>query len=707
MNRIAIICVDDDELILDSLRRQLKYHLDKNYDIELASSGSEALQLCAELTADGVSIALVISDQQMPEMSGDEFLIELHNVYPKILKILLTGQAEAESVGNIVNAAALYRYVAKPWNETDLILTVKEALRRYGQEKQLAQKNRLLQQTNQKLAKSLNILLATLEAADDGILVLDSQGNIVVFNQQFLNLWQINSQLTEQDTNHLLSLILCRLAHPFACDLKANKGQNAVSKYHFLKLHNGNILESYFKVQELETEDVGLVWGFRDVTAREQEKAIANHRATHDTITQLPRRSILTHQLTQAIAQAQKNSHALAVMFVDLERLKAINESFGHQIGDRLLQQVVQRLKNCIREEDIIARWGSGEFTLLLPKIHRKEEANAIAERILNVLKFPFIIENQSIYITIGIGIAAYPEHGADAETLLKNADAALAQSQRLNKHNYQYYNPALHSQAHELLTIENLLHSALKKEEFILYYQPIVNVSTGKIEKMEALIRWQSPQLGLVSPSVFIPLAEKNGLIIPIGQWVLQTACSQNKAWQNMGLAPVQMSVNLSVNQFQQENLVSTVADILKETQLSPSYLELEVTESSTMENTQLAQIILKELNDMGICLSMDDFGTGYSSLSYLKQFPFHTLKIDRSLVKDLDCSSQDIAIVKAAITLGKGLNLKIVAEGVETSQLRDLLKSLGCEYIQGYLYSKPLPGEEATKLLKRDYFV
>lgn len=292
-----------------------------------------------------------------------------------------------------------------------------------------------------------------------------------------MNLWQIDSQLTEQNSNYILSLIFCRLTHPFACDLKAINTKNAASKYHFLKLHNRKILESYFKVQELETEDVRLVWGFRDVTAREQEKAIAQYQATCDTITQLPKRRILTLRLGQAIAKAKKNSHSLAIMFVDLERLKVINESFAHQIGDRLLQQVVQRLKNCVREEDIIARWGSGEFTLLLSKIHRQEENNAIAQSILNVLKFPFVIENQSIYITIGIGIATYPEHGTDEETLLKNADAALAQSQRLNKHNYQYYNPALHSQAHQLLTIENLLHSALEKEEFFLYYQPIVKV--------------------------------------------------------------------------------------------------------------------------------------------------------------------------------------------------------------------------------------
>jgi diguanylate cyclase (GGDEF)-like protein len=399
--------------------------------------------------------------------------------------------------------------------------------------------------------------------------------------------------------------------------------------------------------------------------------------------------------------KAEVNSHLLAVMFVDLGRFKFINDTLGHQTGDYLLQQVVQRLKNCIKGEDLIARWGSDEFTLLLPKISDLEAIKAIAQKILDTLKYPFQINNRLIHIIGNVGVAVYPEHGQDAETLLKNADAALSQAQKYSHHNYQYYNPTLNSQAYELLTLENLLHSALKNEELLLYYQPIVNLNTGKIAKMEALLRWQNPQLGLVPPYVFIPLAEENGLIISIGEWVIKTACSQNKIWQNMGLPPIKVSVNLSVRQFQQKNLTSTIVKILEQTKLAPDYLELEITESITMKDTESAKSILTELNHLGIALSMDDFGTGYSSLGYLKQFPFNTLKIDRSFIKDLHSSSQDIAIVSAIITLGQGLNLNVVAEGVETEELKYLLKTLGCEYIQGYLFSKPLPAAEATKLL------
>ncbi|MGK7895400.1 MAG: EAL domain-containing protein [Xenococcus sp. (in: cyanobacteria)] len=702
MSRLAIVCVDDEEIILCSLGEQLKRNLGNAYDIELASNGYEALALCAELEAEGVTIALVISDQIMPGMPGDQFLIKLHKFYPKTLKILLTGQARANSVGQIVNEEALYRYITKPWDETDLILTVKEALRRYGQEAKLVEQNILLQQTNEQLSKSLDLLLATFEAADDGILVLDNQGNVIILNQQFLSIWQIYSDDIAQNSNQILTLISQQITNPFACDLKEKKHQYSTQKYDILKLTNGKILESYFQTQKLKGEVVGQVWRFRDVTEKERAKALAKHRALHDTLTQLPKRTILTCQLSEAITKAEQDSHLLAVMFVDLDRFKMINDTLGHQVGDLLLRSVVKRLKNCLQGKDLISRWGNDEFTLLLSRIYERKSASMIAKRILEILKSPFQIDNQQIHITGGIGIAIYPEHGNNAETLLKNADAALSQAKKLGSNNYQYYNPTLNIQAQKLLTLETLLHSALKNQEFLLYYQPIVNIITGRIAKMEALLRWNNPKVGLVSPNMFIPLAEENGEIIPIGEWVLKTACAQNKAWQEMGLPPIKMSVNLSVSQFQQSNLVAMITTILQETNLEPEYLELEITETVTMKDTALAKNILHQLHKMGISLSMDDFGTGYSSLGYLKQFPFCTLKIDRSFVKDLHPASQDIAIIDAVIALGQGLNLNIVAEGVETEELKNLLKNLGCEYIQGYLFSKPLPAIEATELLK-----
>ena len=719
MNRAAIICVDNEEIILSSLAKQLRRNLGQDYDIELASSGEKALALCAELKAEGINIALIISDQTMPGMSGDEMLVKLHTIYPKTLKILLTGRANVSSVGNVVNTAALYRYISKPWDETDLILTVKEALRSYGQELKLAEKNFKLKQVNnlfqvtnlklaeshRKLSKSLKLLSAVFEVVGDGILVLDNQDEVVIFNQKFISLWEIDVNVMQEDITKIWGLISPKIAERSNLDSTDQKFQFDLLENKLLKLHNGKIIESYFQTKKLEGKFVGRVLGFRDVTIREQEKAIAKQRSQYDTLTELPKRRILACQTADAITKAEVGDHLLAVMFVDLNRFKTINNSLGHQTGDLVLKQVVSRLRECVRREDVVARWGNDEFTLLLPKIQDRSEATAIADRILEELKTPFNVENQTIHVTTGIGIATYPDDGADAETLLKNADVALSRAQQLGKHNYQYYDSSFSSEAHKLLTLDNQLLSALEKDEFILYYQPIVNVRTGKVAKMEALIRWQNPQLGLVSPYVFIPLAEKNGSIIPIGEWVLKTACAQNKSWQNMGLEPITISVNLSMCQFEKSNLVDNIAGILEQTQLRPDYLELEITESVTMQNTKVAKAILNQLNKIGISLAMDDFGTGYSSLGHLRQFPFQTLKIDRSFVKDLNSNSQDLAIVNTIITLGKGLNLNVVAEGVETEELRDLLQNLGCEYIQGYLYSKPVPAQEATDLLRRDH--
>ena len=705
-NKPAIVCVDDEEIILRSLGEQLKRHLGQDYSIELASGGLEAMTLCEELSAENIDIALVISDQMMPEMSGDKFLIKLHALYPKTLKILLTGRVKTNSIVNIVNAASLYRYIDKPWDETDLLLTVKEALKFYGQKEKLIQQNDLLKQTNLKLSKSLDLILATIKTTNDGILVVDPTGKVITNNSKFIELLSIDCLASQFHINSVFIDVLHQLAEPVYCNLKDDNFANGTFKQELLRLNN-RILESSFQNQELDGELVGTVWRIKDVTDREKAKKTAAERAYYDTITQLPKRRILTCQLADAIAKIQHDSQMVAVMFVELDRFKIVSDTLGHKMGDRLLQEVVTRLKKSTRGEDVIARWGRDEFTLLLPEVYDKKSINAIAQRILNSLKLPFEIEKQRIYVSSHIGIAVYPEHGMDAETMLKNADAALSQAQKSKQNNYRYYNSADTSKVHQRLTIENQLYSALDNNEFTVYYQPIVNIITGKISKMEALLRWNNPKLGTVSPGVFIPLAEENGSIIPIGEWVLKTACNQNKTWQKMGLDSIKMSVNLSVRQFQQPNLVSVVNSILHETQLSPSDLEVEITESVTMQDVELAEAILHEFRQIGIGLSMDDFGTGYSSLGYLKKFPFNTIKIDRSFIKDLHFSTEDLAIVDAIITLGRGLNLDVVAEGVETQQLKNLLRNLGCEYIQGYLYSKPVPAAEATQLLERNNLV
>lgn len=434
---------------------------------------------------------------------------------------------------------------------------------------------------------------------------------------------------------------------------------------------------------------------------RHRTEEIMRHQAFHDRLTDLPNRLLFDYRLPLALETAKNHKHKLAVCFLDLDRFKIINDTLGHAIGDKLLQTASERLTKCLRENDTIARWGGDEFILLLPQINSKQDAAKVATRLLEVLQPAFDIEGHQLYISCSIGIAVYPNDGKNPETLLKNADVALYRAKEQGRNNYQLYSPTMNSKASELLILENSLHTALEKQEFLIYYQPQINTTNGDITRMEALIRWQHPTLGLIPPKQFIPLAEDTGLIIPIGEWVLKTACAQNKAWQNAGFPKIRVAVNLSARQFQQPNLVKTVRQILKETQLDPIYLELEITETTAMRDANFTSSILNELRAMGVHLSMDDFGTGYASLSYLKKFPFHTIKIDRTFIKEITNNRHDAAIVKAIIDLAHNLNLTVVAEGVETQAQKDILQKLHCQEMQGFFFCKPLETFDATNFL------
>ena len=427
------------------------------------------------------------------------------------------------------------------------------------------------------------------------------------------------------------------------------------------------------------------------------------HQASHDLLTGLPNRMLFDIQLPRALEDARQDGHRLAVMFLDLDRFKLINDTLGHPVGDSLLQQMAKRLAACLRDCDTIARWGGDEFILLLPDIHGPEDVIQISQRLLAALQPAFQIDNHQLRVSSSIGIAIYPDDGEDAETLTKHADVALYRAKDKGRNNYQLYQPAMSSEASESLILRNSLHQALENQEFVIYYQPQVNTQTGKITGMEALTYWQHPELGLISPQTFIPLAEEMGLMVQIGQWVLQTACSQNKKWQSRGLPSICMAVNLSARQFKQLNLVDMVVQVLEKTQLAPHFLELEITETTALQDVDLTCGILRRLQNMGVRITLDDFGIGYASLSYLKKFPFNKIKIDRAFIRELNTSSTDIAIVHAILALGRGLDLSVVAEGVETDDQRELLSHLKCEEIQGYSVSQPLSAQDAMELLEQ----
>jgi len=419
------------------------------------------------------------------------------------------------------------------------------------------------------------------------------------------------------------------------------------------------------------------------------------HLAYHDALTGLPNRPLFIDRLIVSLAQATRANQRVAVFFLDLDRFKDINDSLGHSTGDQLLKEVAERVRGCVREGDTVARMGGDEFTLLIPQIASIEDAAKIAQKIIETLKIPFYINERELFLTTSIGISIFPNDGTDPETLIRNADTAMYRAKDQGRDNYQLYAPAMNARALERLALENMLRKAVTQDELVLFYQPLVAVESRAIIGLEALIRWQHPELGLLAPAHFISVAEVSGLIIPIGEWVLRTACKQVKAWHRKLDYRITVSVNLSARQFQAPDLVSQIRGALEESGLEPSCLELEITESNAMQNAENTIYTLRELKALGVRIAMDDFGTGYSSLNYLKRFPIDTLKLDQSFVREVVTDPIDAAIVSAVITMSHSMKLTVVAEGVETEEQFDFLRAQGCDKIQGYLYSKPLAAE------------
>jgi diguanylate cyclase (GGDEF)-like protein len=425
--------------------------------------------------------------------------------------------------------------------------------------------------------------------------------------------------------------------------------------------------------------------------------------ATHDGLTSLPNRTLLLDRLAQAIHGAQRKQHCVGVLFLDLDHFKTINDSLGHIVGDRLLQAVTQRLRGCIRQEDTLARQGGDEFILVLPELPDPAAAGRVAEHLLQALRAPFELDRQVLHVGASIGISIYPVDSIDPSTLIRFADSAMYQAKAAGRANYAFFTAELNARVSELFTLSNELRQALERDEFVLYYQPLIELATGRPVGVEALIRWQHPQRGLVPPGRFIAIAEETGLIAPIGEWTLRTACAQGRLWQDAGLPPLSIAVNLSAKQWLQPDLENQVIDALQSAGLEPRWLELEITESLLMRDTDKMIETMRRLRAGGVQFVVDDFGIGYSSLSYLKRFPVSRLKIDQSFVRDIPGDSDDAAIATAIIQMGKSLRLTVVAEGIETSEQLHFLGERGCDEGQGYHFSKPLPAGECAAYLAR----
>ena len=459
-------------------------------------------------------------------------------------------------------------------------------------------------------------------------------------------------------------------------------------------------------LQEIQNANVLLAQVNLDLAAAVEKKdSQIDHVVHYDTLTKLPNRLLFLDRLDQELIRAQRDNSMMALLTSDLDRFKQVNDSFGHPVGDQLLQVVAGRLAGQIRACDTVARVAGDEFCIALTGVKTTHAAGEVAQKILDSFAHnPISIGDSEIFITLSIGISVYPVDGVNTTTLLKNADAALHQAKAEGRNNFQYYEAQMNASAWQRLKLETELRRALEREEFVLYYQPKVDLESGKIIGMEALLRWQSPERGLVAPGEFIPLLEETGLILPVGEWVLRAACKQARTWQAEGLPDIRIAVNLSMLQFKQPDFAGLVLNILKENGLDPALgaIELELTESLLMNNAAGAVDTLIRLHEAGIQFSIDDFGTGYSSLSYLKRFPINSLKIDQSFVRDLSSGSEDEAIVAAIIALAHSLGLNVIAEGVETMAQLDHLRRKGCNEMQGFLFSRPVPAAEMTQLLK-----
>ncbi|HJT29483.1 MAG TPA: EAL domain-containing protein [Pyrinomonadaceae bacterium] len=544
-----------------------------------------------------------------------------------------------------------------------------------------------------KVDAALRRLVATNLVA---ILFTDLAGNILSADDSFLNLLGYTSTNLPRNIHDLTPPEHHRLDEEAFEKLMAF-GACAPFEKDFLK-EDGTPLPCLFGAAMHDEEIACFVV---DLSQNKQTQEKLNHLAYHDALTDLPNQVLFKDRLKQAIALSRRNDHMQAVLLLNLDRFKTINDSLGYTAGDRLLQSVAQRLTSCVRESDTVARFGGDEFAVLLTQIPRAQDAANVARAIKQALDQAFLFEDQEIFVSSSIGISMYPQDGRDTAGLLKTAGVALDRAKVQGGNNFHFYTAGGTTRALKQLVLESNIRPGLERSEFFVQYQPQVDIRGFQVVGMEALVRWQHPSLGLLYPTEFVSIAEETGLIIALGDFVMRTSCAQNKNWQDKGLQQMRMSVNFSARQFQQPTFIADVSHILKETNLDPRWLELELTESSIMKDPDEAIEKLHELKLMGISVAIDDFGTGYSSLNYLKRFPIDTLKIDKTFVSDVCKDPHDTAIVRAIINLGHALDLTVVAEGVETKEQLQYLSALECDVVQGFLFSKALPAKAFEELL------
>ena len=542
-----------------------------------------------------------------------------------------------------------------------------------------------------------------LNSISDAVICTDINGNIDYLNHaaEKMTGWsrsEANGQAIEKVFNIISATTREPACNPVDAVLLSNKPSSIAADTMLIRRDGVEISieDSTSPIHNWDGELTGVVIVFHDVSFSKAMATKMAHLAQHDFLTNLPNRVLLNDRIAQAITLANRHHTQFALLFLDLDNFKHINDSLGHATGDKLLQSVTQRLKDCVRESDTVSRQGGDEFVILLAENKNSNDAAVSAQKILDELKAAHHVGKHQLHISTSIGISVYPADGLDAETLLKNSDTAMYFAKDKGRNNYQFFIAEMNTRAVERLIIQSNLGQAIEKQQLVLHYQPKVNIHTKEITGVEALLRWQHDEWGEVFPDIFVPVAEDSGLIIPIGRWVLRHACMQAKSWQNKGLAAITMAVNISAQEFLQKDFVESVRAALIETRLQPQFLELEITESVLMKDTEAARKTLHQLKQLGVILAVDDFGTGYSSLSYLQRLPIDVLKIDQSFVQNIESAEDDGIIVSAIISMANSLNLRVIAEGIENANQLAFLKAHHCQEGQGYFFGHPLKAEQ-----------
>jgi diguanylate cyclase (GGDEF)-like protein/PAS domain S-box-containing protein len=684
-----ILLIQDDAAAAKIIVRALVESGDASFEVEWVRSCSDGLERLVDIRA-------ILVDLFLPDSRGIETFDRLYRAAPRIPILVLTNPLD-EATAKLAVQDGAQDYLFK--DRLDAYLLPK-ALRSMIERASYADA----------LFEEQERARVTLNSIGDAVLSTNLSGQITYLNAIAENLtgWALKDAIglpLESVFQIIDATTRQRSPNPMTAAVSENKPV-ALTPNCVLIRRDGSeaaIEDSVAPIHDRRGAVTGAVMVFHDVSAARAMTLRMSYLAQHDSLTDLPNRVLLNDRLQEAITLSGRYQRKLAILFLDLDHFKHINDSLGHLVGDLLLQSVARRLFACVRSSDTVGRQGGDEFVVVLWEVRQAEDAGITASKILEALRKPHHINEHELHVTASIGVVTYPDDGEDVETLMKKADSAMYHAKESGRDSFQFFRSEMSVKAMERHSLEASLHHAIERQELVLHYQPKFNLVNGEVCGAEALIRWRHPQLGLIPPGRFIAVAEDCGLIIPIGRWVLREACRQARAWQRAGLAPLSVAVNVSAVELRVPDFVSGVRDILQETGLEPRYLELELTETALIDDSRSVSDLLRELKDIGVMLALDDFGTGYSSLTHLKRFPIDALKIDRAFVHELATDEDAASIVSAMIGMGKNLHVQVVAEGVETLRQLELLQQRGCPQGQGYYFSRPVPAEEFGQLMQR----